>query len=106
MCLRTTSPAVAEREGATPYDVPGVELGQRGDQCSFDAIVYTYDLEPESRGLLAIARAFSPAYADDHTGGSAMRAPQRVTALPARAANGAVHCGTAVRAGTDQEDDP
>ena len=81
--------AVAEREGATPYDVPGVELGHRGEDCSFDAIVRKYDLSsanpalehlarivrgadtanhdltPESRGLLAIAEGFSLAYADD-----------------------------------------
>jgi hypothetical protein len=82
--------AVAEREGATPYDIPGAELGHHGDECSFDAIVHKYDLArndpalqrlarivrgadtdqrdlmPESRGLLAIAQGFSEAYADDH----------------------------------------
>ena len=82
--------AVAQREGATPFDVPDVELGHHGDECSFDAIVARYglaskdpalarlalivrgadtqqhDLTPESRGLLAIAQGFSAAYADDH----------------------------------------
>ena len=82
--------AVAEREGATPFDVPDVELGHRGDDCSFDAIVHKYGLAssdpamahlalivrgadtqqrdptPESRGLLAIAQGFSEAYQDDH----------------------------------------
>jgi hypothetical protein len=81
--------AVAAREGAIPYDVPGAELGHQGDECSFDAIVRKYqladrepalaqlarivrgadtaehDLTPESRGLLAIAQGFSLAYADD-----------------------------------------
>ena len=81
--------AVAEREGATPYDVAAAELGHQGDECSFDAIVHRYeldkkhpaltrlarivrgadtsahDLTPESRGLLAIAQGFSLAYADD-----------------------------------------
>ena len=81
---------VAEREGATPYDVANVELGHHGDECSFDAIIHKYDLArsdpalarlalivrgadtqqrdltPESRGLLAIAQGFSEAYADDH----------------------------------------
>ena len=81
--------SVAEREDATPYDVEGAELGHRGDECSFDAIIRTYDLAgkdpallqlarivrgadtaahdltPESRGLLAIAQGFSLAYADD-----------------------------------------
>jgi len=80
----------AEREGATPYDVSGAELGHRAGECSFDAIVRKYDLArdnpaldhlarivrgadtaehdltPESRGLLAIAQGFSEAYADDH----------------------------------------
>ena len=81
--------AVAAREGATPYDVGGAELGHHGDECSFDAIVRKYelgrdpalehlarivrgadtaahDLTPESRGLLAIAQGFSEAYTDDH----------------------------------------
>jgi len=30
---------VAKREGATPYDVPGVEFGHHGKDCSFDALV-------------------------------------------------------------------
>lgn len=74
--------AVAEREGATPYDVGGVELGHHGQECSFDAIVRKYGLtrdpalvhlarivngadtdnslwnQAESAGLKAIARGF------------------------------------------------
>ena len=81
--------AVAEREGATPYDIPGAELGHHGDECSFDAIIHRYgldekepalkrlalivrgadtdqrDLTPESCGLVAIAQGFSLAYDDD-----------------------------------------
>lgn len=79
--------AVAAREDATPYDVPDVELGHHGPQCSFDAILDRYrlddpalrhlarivrgadtadkDLTPESRGLEAIARGFGLVYADD-----------------------------------------
>jgi hypothetical protein len=81
--------AVAEREGATPFDVQGAELGHRGDACSFDAIVQKYglaasdpalarlarivrgadtsvhDLTAESPALLAIAQGFSLAYDDD-----------------------------------------
>src|SRR5581483_10961136 len=30
---------VAKREGATPYDVKGVEFGHHGKECSFDALV-------------------------------------------------------------------
>ena len=82
--------AVAEREGATPYDIPDAELGHHGDECSFDAIVHKYelakndpalarlalivrgadtqqrDLTPESRGLVAIAQDFSAFYQNDH----------------------------------------
>jgi hypothetical protein len=80
--------AVANREGATPFDVPDVELGHVGPECSFDAIIRKYaladpalqrlarivrgadtsakDLTPESRGLEAIAEGFRLAYADDH----------------------------------------
>ena len=79
--------AVAEREGAIPYDVPYVELGHQGAECSFDAIIKKYhladpalqqmalivrgadtsdkDLTPESRGLDAIAAGFQLAYQDD-----------------------------------------
>jgi hypothetical protein len=71
---------VAEREGAIPFDVPGVELGHRGELCSFDAFLKKYnladpaleamaaivrgadtdalDLTPESAGLHAIASGF------------------------------------------------
>jgi hypothetical protein len=80
--------AVAEREGATPYDVPGVELGHQGDRCSFDAILdkyHLYDpalralalivrgadtaarqLTPESAGLYAVASGFRLMARDDH----------------------------------------
>src|SRR2546422_7428162 len=37
--------AVAKREGAIPYDVPGVELGHVGDRCSFDAFLDKHKLE-------------------------------------------------------------
>ncbi len=79
--------AVAEQEGATPYDVPDVELGHHGEECSFDAIVKKFnlsdpaltrlaeivrgadtpahDLTPESRGLLAIATGFRQVYQND-----------------------------------------
>lgn len=79
--------AVAEREGAIPFDVPGVELGHHGQECSFDAIIRKYgladpaleqlalivrgadtdakDLSPESRGLAAVAEGFRLIYQDD-----------------------------------------
>lgn len=34
----------AERTGATPYDIVGVELGHHGDECSFDAFARKFDL--------------------------------------------------------------
>jgi hypothetical protein len=79
---------VAKREGAIPFDVPNVELGHNGPECTFDAIIKKYnltdralqrlalivrgadttakDLTPESRGLEAIAEGFRLAYQDDH----------------------------------------
>ena len=79
---------VAEREGAIPYDVPGVELGHHGEQCSFDAFLEKYDLRdpalralavivrgadtdarhltPESAGLFAYATGFQAIAKDDH----------------------------------------
>ena len=80
--------AVAAREGAIPYDVPGVDLGHHGERCSFDAFVARYDLEdpalralaeivrgadtgareltPESPGLYAVASGFREIARDDH----------------------------------------
>jgi hypothetical protein len=79
---------VAKQESAIPFDVPDVELGHHGLECSFDAIIKKYklkdralerlalivrgadteakDLTPESRGLDAIAEGFRLAYQDDH----------------------------------------
>jgi hypothetical protein len=78
----------AERTGAIPYDVPDVELGHHGPECSFDAFLKKYnvtdpalqqvalivrgadtdakDLTHESRGLEAIADGFRRLYDDDH----------------------------------------
>ena len=83
--------AVAAKEGAIPFDVPDVELGHHGKECSFDAIVKKYELgsdaalvllakivngadtdntlwgQPESAGLEAIAEGFRHlGYKDDH----------------------------------------
>ena len=79
---------VAKREGATPYDIPGVELGHHGERCSFDAFLDKYRLEdpalqalaqivrgadtdarqltPESAGLYALATGFQAIAKDDH----------------------------------------
>src|SRR5262245_50081321 len=44
---------VARREGATPFDVPGVELGHHEGRCSFEAIVRKYQIDDPAVGLLA-----------------------------------------------------
>ena len=79
---------VAAKTGAVPYDVPGVEMGHVGEQCSFDAFIKKHklddpalqrlarivrgadtsrlDLTLESAGLLAISMGLSRNFADDH----------------------------------------
>ena len=81
----------AEREGAVPFDVPNVELGHHGKECSFEAIVKKYNLtadpalallakivngadtdntlwdQPEAAGLNAVAEGFRHlGFRDDH----------------------------------------
>ena len=80
----------AEREGATPFDVPGVELGHHDGKCSFEAIVDKYRIDdlaillmqeivhgadvaqdlygrPQAPGLKAIAEGFGLlGLKDDH----------------------------------------
>jgi hypothetical protein len=81
----------AERLGATPFDVKGVELGHHGKECTFEAILEKYSLkdnpalallarivngadtdntlycQPESSGLKAIADGFRRiGLRDDH----------------------------------------
>lgn len=78
---------VAEREGAIPYDVGGVELGHVDGRCSFESIILKYGLEdaaldrlarivhgadvsadvnltPEAAGLKAIAHGFAMVHGD------------------------------------------
>jgi hypothetical protein len=82
---------IAAREGATPFDVEGVELGHHGGECSFEAILHKYGLngdaalallgkivngadtdnqlwrQPEGPGLEAIAEGFRHlGFRDDH----------------------------------------
>ena len=44
---------VAKRDHAIPYDIPNVELGHHGPQCSFDAFVERYELAEPALGMLA-----------------------------------------------------
>jgi hypothetical protein len=47
--------AVAEREGAIPYDLAGVELGHVDGRCSFESIMLKYGLaDPALRRLAEI----------------------------------------------------
>jgi hypothetical protein len=80
--------AVAEREGAIPYDVKDVELGHVDGRCSFESIMVKYGLDdpglallarivhgadvaadiaivPEAAGLKAIAHGFAHVHGDD-----------------------------------------
>jgi hypothetical protein len=45
----------ARREGAIPFDVPNVEFGHHGQECSFEAIVKGYDLAAD-RALALLAK--------------------------------------------------
>ena len=45
--------AIAERESATPFDIPDVELGHHDGKCSFEAIVSKYRIDDPAIPLLA-----------------------------------------------------
>jgi hypothetical protein len=48
---------VAAAQGATPFDVAGVELGHHGSECSFDAIVRKFGIaEPAVLELAKVVR--------------------------------------------------
>jgi hypothetical protein len=77
----------AKETGATPYDIPGVEMGHDGELCSFDTFLRKYkltdpalqqlativrgadtdrlDLAPQAAGLLAISLGLSRNFTDD-----------------------------------------
>jgi hypothetical protein len=50
--------------GATPYDVPGAELGHHGKECSFDAIIRKYGLDKDP-ALVLLARIVNGADTDN-----------------------------------------
>ena len=81
--------AVAERFGATPFDIDGVHWSHRGDLCTFDVMVELFgltgfpaldrlavivrgadtarpELAPQCAGLLAASLGLSRMFADDH----------------------------------------
>jgi hypothetical protein len=48
---------VARKTGATPYDIPGVEMSHVGERCSFDAFLEKYQLtKPALQQLAVIVR--------------------------------------------------
>ena len=55
---------IAKKEGATPYDSPGAELGHHGKECSFDAIIKKYALT-EDPALALLARIVNGADTDN-----------------------------------------
>ncbi len=79
---------IAGETGATPYDVPGVEMSHVGELCSFDAFLAKHrldepplqqlaqivrgadtsrlDMTQQSAGLYAISLGLSHVFADDH----------------------------------------
>ena len=79
---------VAGETGATPYDIPGVEMTHVGELCSFDAFIKKYslmepalqqlavivrgadtsrlDLAPQAHGLYALSLGLSQCFSDDH----------------------------------------
>ena len=82
-------PAVADRFGATPFDIEGegVVFSHRGERCTFDVMIEEFglsteplerlativrgadtarpDLSPEAPGLLAVSLGLSRMYSDD-----------------------------------------
>jgi rhodanese-related sulfurtransferase len=49
--------AAAQKTGATPYDIDGVEFSHEGERCSFDTILRIYDIhDPALDHLAAIVR--------------------------------------------------
>ena len=80
--------AVAERTGAIPFDIDGVDYTHEGDRCSFDTILRNFgledsaldrlalivrgadtsrpDLAPQCSGLFAISLGLSANFPNDH----------------------------------------
>jgi hypothetical protein len=80
-------PAVAERLGATPFDIEGVFWSHRGETCTFDTMLSEFglksealdrlativrgadtarlDLAPQAAGFLAASLGLSQLYDDD-----------------------------------------
>lgn len=57
----------ARRLGATPFDVPGVELGHHGRECSFDAILKKHNLATQP-ALFLLAKIVNALTLTTHCG--------------------------------------
>lgn len=44
---------IAEKEGAIPYDIDGVELGHHEGKCSFEAVIEKYKIDDPALHVLA-----------------------------------------------------
>ncbi len=53
---------VMKKENAIPFDIPNVELGHHGDECSFDAIIKKYELDKKNPELLELAKIMRSRY--------------------------------------------
>ena len=47
---------IVKEEEAVPFDIPNVELGHHGEDCSFDAIIKKYELDKNEPALLELAK--------------------------------------------------
>ena len=60
---------VAAEKGATPYDIPGVEMTHVGELCSFDAFIAKHALdEPALQQLATIVRGADTSRLEKWTG--------------------------------------
>jgi hypothetical protein len=55
---------VAQREGAIPFDVKGVEFGHHGKECSFDALVKKHKLDSDP-AIVLLAKIVNGADTDN-----------------------------------------
>jgi hypothetical protein len=53
------------KDKATPFDIPNVELGHHGEECSFDAIIKKYKLDQREPALNELAKIVRGADTDN-----------------------------------------
>jgi len=72
--------AIAEREGATPYDMPGVKFGHGKGECSFESILAHHGLTTDP-ALVHVGRIVHAADIEDDDAVAAEGAGLRAIAL-------------------------